>query len=229
LFVLCVRPVAFSAMASVPDLKERILGTVAIARLFRKEDGEILEKVLTFVLQLVFMASLTFYAAINSSVVTSVGLGTPAGGIVFLYGIAIGAGWVISLVLLRIVDDRNIKLAGTFPLLNALLILKIVIYVSLLIASIVTASVRFIDAGVLIGYFILVWVLTELLVVFSAFAALKLTKKPRSLEDVHEGDDEYSDIRGTFQGVDAAAALGGASSSSQQEAPAHDDADLGLL
>jgi hypothetical protein len=227
-------------MATVPnDLKERVLATVSIARLIRKEDGEILEKVLTFVLQLMFMASLTFFAAANSSVVNSVGLRNPAGGIVFLYGIAIGAAWVVLLILLRMVDDRNIKIAGTFPLLNASLILLLVIFVCVLIASIVLAGQLSIDAGVLIGYFILVWVLTELLVIFSAFCTLKLTKKPRSIEDVHEGEDEYSDIRGTFQGVDTAAAFGGASSSSssssssetQQKQPAqsHDDADLGLL
>lgn len=193
---------------SANTMQQAVINGVAVVRLFQKE-GELVGKLLLFLTQLLWMFGLTFYAVANSAVSNSVSFGEAQGGIVFLYAITIGASWAVLIIILQIVDGRNIVIAGKFPLLTALLILLVVIFLCVVIGSVVALGDAAVGAGTAIGYVILTWLFTEILQAVSVVAQFKLGQKPKSIEEqlADDGDDEYAEARGTFQGVDESIAV----------------------
>jgi hypothetical protein len=195
------------------------------------------------------MAGCTFYGCANSADVGGVDIGTAQGGLVFLYSFTIACSWSILLLLLQLLDDKNIVIAGKFPFTLIVTLLLMVIFLCVSIASIIAAGAVLVPAGQLIGYFILTWVLTELVQLCVVFVQFKFGKPPRSggfLPNIHDGEDEYAENRGTFQGVDedtAVTPIASAESTQQtdgddfnslleegeNEAAAAGEDDLGLL
>lgn len=187
-------------------LQQRLTGGVVAARLCLKDGGDVLTKVLVLVLQIVFLAGLTFYAATNSSLSSGVATGVPSGGVMFLYALCIGASWVVLTLVLQVADDRNVVVAGKFGLLLVLHIVLLVVFIGVLVASIVAADTAVVGFGILLGYFVLTWVVAELLNAAVILAQFKFGVKPRqSLLD--PGEDEHASNRGTFAGVDPSAAV----------------------
>jgi len=222
-------------------LAQRVVSGITVARICSKS-GDLLAKILTFVLQLFFMVGLTFYAAANSAQVDGLDLTVPAGGIVFLYSIAIGASWVIILLLVQLVDDRNIVLAGKAPLTLVIMACLVFVFLGVTIGAIVFAGEVRVPGGTLVGYFFLTWIVTELVVAASVVVQMKFGRKPRSIGDEYEGEDEYAESRGTFQGIDEETALSPTKKATtegtdasmdlqgvESEQPVDDDDDLGLL
>ena len=186
---------------------QRIVNGIAVARLFKKQ-GDLLPKLLIFAVQLFFMFSLTLYAAANSATVGGLSTGQPQGGIMFLYGLAIAAGWVILLIVLQVVDDRNVVVAGKFPLMVVLLLLFVVIFLGVIIGGIVATGDALIGAGAAVGYFILTWFLTEVVQACAVLVQYQMTPRRNGIGlGPDDEEDEYADARGTFQGVDASIAV----------------------
>lgn len=202
-------------MRSRETVVQRIINGISVVHLIKK-GGDLMSKVLIFGFQLLFMLALTFYAAANSATVDGISVGQPQGGIMFLYGLAIGSSWVLLLVLLQLIDDRNIIVAGKFPLMLVLLVVLILCFLGVIIGSIVSLGAATVGAGVAIGYFVLTWLLTELIQAVAVLAQYQLTPK-RKLDDIEVEDDEYADARGTFQGVDESIAVGGSVSKGDEE------------
>ena len=219
---------------SANTLQQAVINGIAVVRLFQKQ-GELTGKLLLFLTQLLWMFGLTFYAVANSAVSNSVSLGEAQGGIVFLYAITIGASWAVLVIILQILDGRNIVIAGKFPLLTALLIGLVVIFLCVVIASIVALGDAAVGAGTAIGYVILTWLFTEILQTVSVVVQFKLGQKPKSIEEqlADPSDDEYAEARGTFEGVDETIAVSPskqakASTTGTEEHTSAFDDDVGL-
>ena len=198
-------------MAQPDTVRHRITSGIPVVRLFQKQEGDLVEKVLFFVLQMLFLMSLTFYAAANSSAAGGVLMGVPPGGIMFLYALTIGASWVLLQIVIHVVGDKNILVAGKFPLTLALLVLLVFIFLCVIIGSIVAAGAVSIGAGVLIGYFILTWICAELLQAVAIFVGHRFGPKTSAFGAGGNDDDEdeYAESRGTFTGVDESVAVAG--------------------
>ena len=201
---------------------------IAVVKLFGKQ-GDLASKLLTFFTQLLFMSSLTFYAAADNDAL---------GGVMFLYAIAIGAAWVILLILLQMLQDRNIVVANKFPLLVIVMAGLVLIFFCVLVAAIVKAGAVYVPGGTLIGYLILTWLLLELIQAGAVATQFKFTPKSKQIYEADE-EDEYADQRGTFSGVDESVAVKASTTGVEDDQPEEEeeqfesqldeDADLGLL
>jgi len=190
------------------SLPQRLLHSIAVYRLFIK-GGDLVAKVLVFFLELLYMMSLTFYAVANSAIIHDLTYSIQ-GGIVFLYGLTIGTTWLILLIILQILNDRKISIAGKLPLVFLLVIVLIIIFFSVLIASIVENASNYIGGGTLVGYFVLTWLLTECVQLIAVFIQYKCGyRSDRSALEFDDADDEYAENRGTFQGIDENVAIQG--------------------
>lgn len=186
---------------------QRVVNGIAVARLFKKQ-GDLMGKMLTFAVQILLMLGATFYAAANSATSTNgLSSGQPQGGIMFLYSLAIAAAWVILLIVVQIVDDRNVVVAGKVPLILALMGVLVIVFLGVIIGAIVALGAALVGAGTAIGYFFLTWFLTEIVQGAAVAVQYQMSPKHAGISLGDDEEDEYADSRGTFQGVDESVAV----------------------